>query len=72
MGESSTMADFSTIEESGPQSDTLPDLSTVNLTCNQDFFEQNFTCLPRCDMWDERPQAFATIDSVVRIGLVVS
>ena len=54
------------------ESGSLPPLSTVNLTCKEDFFEQNFTCLPRCDVWDERPQRFATIDDVLRIGFVVS
>ena len=34
----------------------LPGLNLTDLTCKDDFFERNFTCLPRCDRWDERPQ----------------
>ena len=34
----------------------LPALNITDLHCSEDFFEHNFTCLPRCDRWDDRPQ----------------
>ena len=36
-------------------SEFLPPLIITSLRCREDFFEQNFTCLPRCDSWDGRP-----------------
>ena len=46
---------------------TLPALNMTNLTCRDDFFEQNFTCLPRCDSWDPRPHNSLTIiDDTIR------
>ena len=48
-------------------SEFLPALNITDLTCREDFFERNFTCLPRCDRWDERPQNFlAAIEDIVR------
>ena len=48
-------------------SEGLPPLNVTNLTCSDDFFERNFTCLPHCDHWDERPQgALSTFDDVLR------
>ena len=45
----------------------LPALNITELNCRDDFFERNFTCLPRCDRWDERPQNFlAAIEDIVR------
>ena len=47
----------------------LPELNLTNLTCKDDFFERNFTCLPRCDRWDERPQnAIRIIEDIVQFG----
>ena len=71
--ESSTMEQSSTTTETSTmaESSILPSLNVVNLTCNLGFFEQNFTCLPRCDTWDERPHAYSTIDDVVRIGSII-
>ena len=47
---------------------SLPDLNLTNLTCKEDFYERNFTCLPRCDRWDERPQnAIAAIEDIVKV-----
>ena len=37
--------------------DVLPPLNITSLTCREGFFEQNFTCLPSCMQWDNRPQA---------------
>ena len=42
-------------------------LNITELTCRDDFFERNFTCLPRCDLWDGRPQdSIATLENIVR------
>ena len=48
--------------------DALPDLNITNLTCREDFFERNFTCLPRCDMWDVRRQnILVPLEDILRI-----
>ena len=48
--------------------DTLPALNITNLTCREDFFERNFTCLPRCDMWDVRKQnILVPLEDIMRI-----
>ena len=55
--------------ESSAMSDSkvLPALMLTNLTCKEDFFQRNFTCLPSCDHWDERPRNFlAYIDDIVQ------
>ena len=51
----------------------LPPLNTlVNFTCKDDFFETNFTCLPRCDIWDARRQdAIATLENVIGTACAV-
>ena len=45
----------------------LPPLSALtNLTCRDDFFERNFTCLPRCDTWDARRQGtIANVEDII-------
>ena len=49
-------------------SELLPALNLTELICREDFFERNFTCLPRCDRWDERPQNFlAVTEDIVRV-----
>ena len=50
-------------------SDELPSLNVSNLTCREDFFEKNFTCLPRCDSWDDRPPSpLAMFEIIVRLA----
>lgn len=49
------------------ESNTLPDLNITNLTCKDDFFELNFTCLPRCDRWDGRPPVLAVVEDIIRV-----
>ena len=49
-------------------SEVLPALMLTKLKCRKDFFERNFTCLPSCDHWDERPQNLLTrIDEIVQV-----
>ena len=45
----------------------LPPLNVLsNLTCRDDFFERNFTCLPRCHTWDARKQdALAKMEDII-------
>ena len=46
----------------------FPMLNITELTCKDDFFEVNFTCLPRCNRWDGRPQdLIATLEDIVRL-----
>ena len=53
-------------------SDGLPVLNISNLTCKEDFIEQNFTCVPHCDIWDERPMnVLVIIEDYVRITLAI-
>ena len=40
-----------------------------NLTCQADFFESNFTCLPRCADWK---QDSPVVSSAIQIIVVVS
>ena len=48
-------------------SEFLPAFNITNLHCKEDFFEHNFTCLPRCDHWDGRPQSlFVVITDIMR------
>ena len=48
--------------------DSLPPLNVTNLTCRDDFFERNFTCLPRCNGWNERPQGLlSNFDDALRL-----
>ena len=28
--------------------------STLNLTCSEDFYEENLTCVPQCNTWSEK------------------
>ena len=46
----------------------LPPLNALtNLTCRDDFFERNFTCLPLCDTWDARRQGtIAKLEDIIR------
>ena len=49
-------------------SEFLPLLNITSLRCREDFFEQNFTCLPRCDRWDGGAQnALVAIADIVRV-----
>ena len=49
-------------------SGALPALVLTNLTCREDFFERNFTCLPSCDHWDQRSQnLWSPIDDLVEV-----
>ena len=49
-------------------SEFLPPLNITSLHCREDFFEQNFTCLPRCDRWDGRAQnALVATADIVRV-----
>ena len=32
---------------------SLPSLNLPALVCREDFFERNFTCLPRCAVWEQ-------------------
>ena len=51
----------------------LPPLNTLtNLTCRNDFFERNFTCLPRCDTWDARRQdTLAKMEDIIGAACAV-
>ena len=62
-----------TIDLSGSGvADILPALNLTNLTCREDFFEQNFTCIPRCDRWNLRPEnLLVTIEDIVRVTFAV-
>ena len=34
--------------------------STLNLTCSEDFYEENLTCVPQCDSWSEKAPSIET------------
>ena len=44
------------VDSSAANKSGIPALDITNLTCIEDFFVANFTCLPDCEMWDARPQ----------------
>ena len=44
----------------------------TNLTCRDDFFERNFTCLPQCDTWDARRQdTLAKLEDIISAACAV-
>ena len=51
----------------------LPPVNALtNLTCRDDFFEKNFTCLPQCDTWDARRQdVFAQLENMIQTACAV-
>ena len=34
--------------------------STLNLTCSEDFYEENLTCVPQCNAWSEKTPSIET------------
>ena len=58
----SNVADFS-----GEASLALP-INLTSLSCREDFFEQNFTCLPRCDVWGQEQHKVSQALRIVRIA----
>ena len=52
--------------------DSLPAPNITNLTCRDDFFISNFSCLPHCHRWDQRPQnVIAEIEDIVHAIAVI-
>ena len=49
----------------------FPPLNLVNLTCSEDFLESNFTCLPRCDRWEEKSHIVVIWYEMVRVFTAV-
>ena len=39
--------------------------STLNLTCSEDFYEENLTCVPRCDAWSEKTPSVETATTII-------
>ena len=46
--------------------------STLNLTCSEDFYEENLTCVPQCNAWSEKtPFIESTTITIVSIASAV-
>ena len=53
------------------QSRSLPLLDLSGLVCREDFFERNFTCLPRCALWEQYPpQEHMVLDVIWALSLI--
>ena len=45
------------------------DASMVNLTCSEQFYQENLTCIPQCDAWSNKPPSLETTYAAV-VGTV--
>ena len=39
--------------------------STLNLTCSEDFYEENLTCVPQCNAWSDKTPSLETTTTTI-------